>query len=74
MDECKFCKDFELTQRVNLRQIRESEKNGIKERFKYRIRLMEYPERFIYSWQTVGEFGHKPVRFFYCPVCGKKLV
>lgn len=74
MDECKFCKDFEQTKRLNLREVRECEKEGIKRRFKYKIRLIEYPERFVYSWQTDGEFGHKPVRFFYCPVCGKKLV
>lgn len=71
---CKFCDDFERTQKVNLREIRESEKEGIKRRFKYKIRLIEYPERFIYSWQTDGEFEHPPIRFYYCPVCGKKLI
>lgn len=70
---CSFCKDYEDTLRQNLKEIRICQNEGIRRRFKYKVRLIEYPERYIYSWQSDGEFGHKPVRFYYCPVCGKRL-
>lgn len=71
---CPFCRDYETTREVNTREIREAEKEGIKRRFRYRVRMIEYPERFIYSWQNDGQFGHKPMKLNYCPVCGRKLV
>lgn len=74
MDDCSFCQDYETTLKVNARAIRECEKEGIKRRYKYRIRLVEFPENYVYSWQPCGEYGHKPVPFYYCPVCGKRLV
>lgn len=73
MEECKFCKDYELTKRVNLREIRESEKAGIKRRFKYKAMMVECPERFNYSWMGDVAIEHAMVRLVYCPVCGRKL-
>lgn len=71
--ECKFCKDYELTKRVNLREIRESEKTGIKRRFKYKVMMAECPEVFTYSWVKGVEIEHAMVRLVYCPLCGRKL-
>lgn len=71
--KCTFCQDFEDTNRVNLREIRECALIGIRRRYRYRVQLIEEQQNYGKSWISTSNFGHKPIPFFYCPVCGKKL-
>lgn len=74
MNECPFCRDYENTLEINAKSIDELGKEGIKRRYKYRVRLIEISENYLYSWQKCGEYDHRARRLVYCPECGKRLV
>ena len=72
---CKFCEEYKEIKAYNDSSRKRFKEKGKPIRIYYKICLVEETRRI--GWGVVRSAGshyHKPMKFNYCPVCGKSIM